>query len=128
MKKLFKLMLITALLTLLENPVFASPSDPYGKEVDIRDATNPHDPVQERSILPTCQVFVNNQVEILFNKYIGEVSVIIVNQMGTVISSGTFNSDFEFSGYLQKPTGKGVYSIYILGSTGYQGTGEFTLN
>lgn len=123
-------MLVTALFALLKTPVFAaanSKAGPYDEEVAIRDATNPHDPEQERSLLPTCQAYVGNQVEILFNKYVGEVSVAIVNQMGTIISSATCNSEFEFSVYLQKPVGSGVYFIYILGSTGYQGTGEFTI-
>jgi hypothetical protein len=131
MKKLVTFMSVIAFVALLETPGFAtvisSDAGPYDKEVDIRDATDPADPRQERSLLPTCQAFVGSQVEILFNKYIGEVSVVIVNQMGTVINSAACNSEFEFSTYLQKPVGSGVYFIYILGSTGYQGIGEFTI-
>ncbi|MEG0517722.1 MAG: hypothetical protein RR555_02485 [Bacteroidales bacterium] len=130
MKKLVTLMSVIAFFAFLDNPVFAAASSkagPYDEEVAIRDATDPADPRQERSLLPSCQAYVGNQVEILFNKYIGEVSVAIVNKMGTIISSATCNSEFEYSVYLQKPVGSGVYFIYILGSTGYQGTGEFTI-
>lgn len=127
-KTLIKIFTALAFLTLAGSNSFAGESN-FDKEVDIRDAINPVDPKQERSTRPTCQVFLSgNQVEVCLNKYIGEASIVIVNQMGVVVNSMNCDSEFTFATYLNKPTSKGVYRIYILGSNGYQGEGEFSIN
>ncbi|MEG0890927.1 MAG: DUF3244 domain-containing protein [Bacteroidales bacterium] len=129
-KTLIKLFIVFAFFALLCNSSFASMANKEltYEEVAIRDATNPVDPQQERSLIKTCQAFISgNQIEVYFNKPIGEVYVVIVNQMGRVVSSAYCNSEFEFSTYLLKP-GSGVYFMYITSSTGYQGEGSFTIN
>ncbi|MEF9932026.1 MAG: hypothetical protein RR770_06995 [Bacteroidales bacterium] len=129
-KSLIKLFIVFAFLTLLCNSSFASMENKEVnyEEVAIRDATDPNDPFQERSLIKTCQAFISgNQIEVYFNKPIGEVYVVIVNQMGRVVSSAYCNSEFEFSTYLLKP-GSGIYFMYITSSTGYQGEGSFTIN
>ncbi|MEG1692464.1 MAG: DUF3244 domain-containing protein [Bacteroidales bacterium] len=131
-KSLMKLFAVFVFITVLINTSFNAYAykelGPYDREVAIRDATDPVDPQQERSLIKTCQAFISgNQIEVYFNKPIGEVYVVIVNQMGRVVSSAYCNSEFEFSTYLLKP-GSGIYFMYITSSTGYQGEGSFTIN
>lgn len=100
----------------------------YTKEICLADAYVPIDPVQERSLLPYCQAYqYDNQIEVIFNKYIGQATVCICNQYGRVISTAYADSEYGNTLCLQLPVSKGVYYLHIIGTAGYQSEGSFTI-
>lgn len=100
----------------------------YTKEICLADAYVPIDPVQERSLIPYCQAYQHdNQVEVVFNKYIGQATVSIFNQYGTLISTAYSDTEYGNTLYLPLPLSKGVYYLHIMGTTGYRSEGIFTI-
>lgn len=128
MRKFFNTLFLTLCLSVAASNTFAGSLPVYDEEIAVADAIDPVDPEQERSLLPTCNAYLGQgQLEVTFNKYIGTATVFVVNQFGVVVSSTVVDSEFEFSAHLAAPVGKGVYSLQILGSTGYAGEGTFTI-
>lgn len=100
----------------------------FDEEIALKDALNPIRPEQERSLFPVCQAYKStNQVEVVFNKWIGNVTVLLVNQSGITVAFCQADSAFENTVYLNLPASKGVYYLYITGSAGYKGEGSFTI-
>ncbi len=110
------------------NGSFAGIIPPFDEEIAVKDAGAGIDPEQERSLLPTCQAYKGgNQIEVVFNKFIGQATVLILTQAGTVAGTASADTEFENAVYLQSPASQGTYRLYITGSNGYQGEGEFTV-
>lgn len=129
MKKTFiQSLLLFLFLGVAWNSSFAGNLPIFDEEIALKDFLNPIEPEQERSLLPTCQAYKSTaQVEVTFNKCIGNVTVLLVNQSGIVVASRHADSAFENTVYLQLPASKGVYYLHITGSAGYEGEGSFTI-
>lgn len=107
---------------------FAGSLPVFDEEIALKDFLNPIDPKQERSLFPACQAYKSTyQVEVVFNKYIGNVTVLLANQSGIAVASCHADSAFENTVRLTLPASKGTYYLFITGSAGYEGEGSFTI-
>ncbi len=109
-----------------ENPNQELPTE----EIEIKVGTCPVDPGLERSLIIPVQVYLysaDKEIEVIFNRNLGNVCIQIVNRMGITVAGYECNTMFEPMVKLCAPACSGYYTIYIYG-TSYQGVGTFNIN
>ena len=66
------------------------------------------------------------QIEFMFNVYIGVVTVVVTNEMGYTVAAQTYDTEFIDVAYLSMPMQSGSYTVTISGEE-YFGEGYFML-
>ena len=83
----------------------------------------------ERSLLPPVEASLEldmQSLEIVFNKSLGNVSIVIANDMGQTVGGATCNTSLESVKYISVPTDTGSYTIIISGND-YEGEGCYNI-
>lgn len=65
-------------------------------------------------------------VEFVFNKSVGNVNIVIINDMGQTVGGATCNTSLESIKHISVPTDVGSYTITILGND-YEGEGHYNI-
>lgn len=88
----------------------------------------PNEPVG-RSFAPIANAIVDpdcNLIEVDFNYELGPVTILVINQMGQVVTRYACDTNMEATVCLQSPAVEGAYTIRIIG-TDYEGEGYFEI-